>query len=122
MNFSENLRYQMEEKKLNQAQLGKIAGVSQRTISSWLNGQNEPTVYSVAKLADYFAVSVDYLLGREDDLGNIVLSPLTANTPSALFLTSDEQELLNKYRKLEPASKQMILAVLNHTTSLEQKK
>ncbi len=111
----------MEEKNLNQIQLAKIAGVSQRTISSWLNGQNEPSAYSVAKLADYFAVSVDYLLGREDDLGNIVLSPLTENMPDFTFLTYDEQSLLSGYRKLTLDSKQMVVAFLNHILSLEKK-
>ena len=41
--------------------------VSQPTISDWESGRKQPSSKSVAKLADYFGVSIDYLLGRIDD-------------------------------------------------------
>lgn len=41
-------------------------GVSQPTISDWESGRKTPSAKSSIKLADYFGVSVDYLLGREE--------------------------------------------------------
>ena len=95
MNFSDNLKSLMIENNLTQKKISEIAQVNQRTISSWINGQNEPLAYSVAKIADYFHVSVDYLLGREDDLGNISIS----GSP-ALELTAAERELVDTFRRM----------------------
>lgn len=50
---------------MSQAALGKIIGVAQNTICNWENGKREPDFQSIQKLANYFAVSVDYLLGRD---------------------------------------------------------
>ena len=52
--------------KLSQAALGKIIGSAQNTICNWENGKREPDFQSVQKLANYFNVSVDYLLGGND--------------------------------------------------------
>ena len=41
-------------------------GVSQPTVSDWENGRKIPSAKSTSKLADYFGVSIDYLLGRDE--------------------------------------------------------
>lgn len=50
---------------ISQAKLGKIIGVAQNTVCNWENGNREPDQVSLNKIADYFNVSVDYLLGRQ---------------------------------------------------------
>lgn len=42
----------------------KTVGLTQGTISNWKNGKNKPSLDAVNKIAEYFNVSVDYLLGR----------------------------------------------------------
>lgn len=42
----------------------KIIGLTQGTISNWKSGKNKPSLDAVSKIADYFGVSVDYLLGK----------------------------------------------------------
>ena len=54
------------EQGLSQAQLGKLIGVSQKAIDYWEREINEPKASYIIKLADYFNVSTDYLLGRKD--------------------------------------------------------
>lgn len=54
-------------KKISQAELGKIIGVAQNTLSNWENGNREIDNESLIKLADYFDVSTDYILGRTDE-------------------------------------------------------
>lgn len=44
--------------------LEKNIGLTQGTISNWKNGKNKPSLDAVSKIADYFNVSVDYLLGK----------------------------------------------------------
>lgn len=51
---------------LNQSKLANGIGVNQSTVCNWLNGKKEPSIESLWKLADYFDVSVDYLIGRKE--------------------------------------------------------
>jgi len=55
-----------EEKELSQKMLGKELNLSQATIARWETGVRTPDIYSVVILADFFDVTADYLLGRED--------------------------------------------------------
>ncbi len=47
--------------------LEKKIGLTQGTIKNWRAGKNKISADALSKLADYFNVSVDYLLGRTDD-------------------------------------------------------
>lgn len=60
---------QLREKKgMDQKQLGKIIGVSDKTVSSWEINRTEPKMGIVQQLANYFGVSTDYLIkGNQDD-------------------------------------------------------
>lgn len=55
-----------EKKGLQQKELSFDLGVSQPTISDWESGRKIPSAKSTLKLAEYFNVSVDYLLGRDE--------------------------------------------------------
>ncbi len=95
-----------DEKKLSQEEVAKAIGTSQTNIGRWEKGLNEPSSGFVIKLANYFEVSIDYLLGREDDFGNITVtsspsSDLSASSPNA-SLTPEEREILETYRNLPP--------------------
>ncbi len=64
------------EKGLTGIELGKILGVSKQTISCWETGKIEMDYSILNKLADYFHVSIDYLLGRSNER-NLDLSRVT---------------------------------------------
>ncbi len=51
---------------LSQAQLAKMIGVSQKAIDYWERGVNEPKASYVLALSNFFEVSCDYLLGKEN--------------------------------------------------------
>jgi transcriptional regulator with XRE-family HTH domain len=51
---------------LTQNKLADILETTQRKISYWEQGKVEPDLYSLWKIADFFEVTVDYLLGRKD--------------------------------------------------------
>lgn len=55
-----------KEKGIKQIELCKVLGISQGNLSNWENGVYEPDKTSLVKMADYFDVSVDYLLGRDE--------------------------------------------------------
>lgn len=64
--FKEKLKELREESKLLQKQLSAELGVSQVTIARWETGNREPDFDILIKIAKYFKVTTDYLLGLED--------------------------------------------------------
>jgi len=54
------------ENNVSRAVLANAVGVDKRTISFWENGINEPKAGYIVKLAQFFGVSADYLLGLKD--------------------------------------------------------
>ena len=93
-----------EEHRLTQKELAEKIGVAQSNISRWEKEEMEPAAGFVVKLADYFEVSADYLLGRTDDLGAFV--------PPRSDLSQDEQQLLRCFRELPGSSQSLILSMV----------
>lgn len=62
--FKDVLRALRGERCVGQELLAKEVGVSKGIVSMWENGLREPNMDSLIKLADYFGVSIDYLVGR----------------------------------------------------------
>lgn len=65
--FAERLRELRLKKDVTQVELGRLLNLSKQTISSYENRGSTPDPETLQRLADYFDVSVDYLLGRTDD-------------------------------------------------------
>lgn len=53
------------EKKITQLELGKIINVTHVSISGYESGNRFPDISTLERLADYFNVQIDYLLGRD---------------------------------------------------------
>ena len=66
MKFYERLKELREEKDLTQKALADKLKVNFRTISTWENGTRKPDIDMLIKIAKYFGVHTDYLLGLED--------------------------------------------------------
>ena len=63
--MSNRFRECREKSGLTAAELGKRIGVSQAAVTQWETGKKFPSSETLCKLADFYCVSVDYLLGRE---------------------------------------------------------
>lgn len=59
-----NIKNLREDRDLRQRELAAVLNVSQNTYSQYENGVIEWTAEKLIRLADYYSVSVDYLLGR----------------------------------------------------------
>ena len=55
-----------EDKDLTQKQVAEMLSMSQTGYSKYESGENDIPTHILIKLADYYGVSVDYLLGRTD--------------------------------------------------------
>lgn len=58
-----------EEKQITITELERLVGIGRSTIRNW--NKSYPTSDKLQKVADYFHVSVDYLLGREENLNTL---------------------------------------------------
>ena len=61
-----NIRNLREDRDLRQRQLAEVLHVSQNTYSQYETGVIELTAEKLVLLADFYEVSVDYLLGRTE--------------------------------------------------------
>jgi len=68
--FSEMLGALLKEKELTQKELSIDLGVSRNQIHYWIKNKAEPDLEILTRIALYFDVSADYLLGLEDELGS----------------------------------------------------
>ena len=90
-----------EEKKITQKEVAEAIGGTQSNLAKWEKEKIQPAA-DIIKLADFFGVSADYLLGRTDDFGNAV-----ASLPA---LSEDENGLLALYRGMTRAQKARFLS------------
>mgnify|MGYP001156489924 CR=1 FL=1 len=65
--FAERLRLLRNQKNLKQSELGEIVGLTYTAISAIERGRRMTTIEKLVAIADYFDVSIDYLVGRTDN-------------------------------------------------------
>ncbi|OTW73434.1 transcriptional regulator [Bacillus thuringiensis serovar roskildiensis] len=65
--IGEKIKELRKNNKITQEQLGNAIGVSKMAISYFEKGKKSPGRESLEKIADYFNVTTDYLLGRSED-------------------------------------------------------
>ena len=111
MTISEILKDLRKEKGLTQKELSEKLKIGQATVACYENGDREPHIYSLIAYANFFECSVDYLLGRADDFGNV-----TVNKKDEL--SSDEKEFLQTYRTLSKKDK---MRALGYAQALSEK-
>lgn len=67
LSYSERLKKCRNKRKLTQEQLSSLLKFNRSTYAKYETGENQPDYDTLQKLADFFEVSTDYLLGRTDD-------------------------------------------------------
>lgn len=84
-------------------QVAKATGIAQSTLSDWKNGRSIPKMNKMQKIADYFGISVDYLLGNEEK------EKPAAQTGGELGFDDFTYALHNETKKLTEENKQKLL-------------
>lgn len=108
-----------KDKGLLQKELAQLLGVSIGTVSNYETGVHNPEIETLIKLADYFNVSVDYMLGRIKFRAgvDILNSPITSGDKK---LTSGE--LLNDILTLSNEGKKALINYLELLIMKEKQK
>ena len=107
-NFSSIIKDLRKERNLKQKNIADLIKVKSDTYSKWEQNKARASYEDLIKLADFYQVSIDYLLGRSDDFGNITISPSSDYT-----ITRDENLLMSKFKLLSNHEKQLILKQLD---------
>lgn len=98
MDFSIRLENLLEENNLTQKQLSVDLHIANSTINGYVRKNREPDFEMLIRLARYFDVSADYLLGLSDD-----------KKPAPSTLSSNEASLVHAYRTLIPERQELLL-------------
>ena len=64
-NFSNNFKSMRKQRGLTQEQIAETLGVSCQAVSKWETNSSYPDISLLPIIADYFGVSVDYLIGLD---------------------------------------------------------
>lgn len=103
------------ENTLTQRELSQKIHIAQNTLSQIENNIANPSYEVLNLIANFFQCSTDYLLGREDDFGNI-----TIHTEKPTDFSADELNLIKQYRLLQTGYQTLIAKQIDFL--LEQQK
>ncbi len=114
MNTAERLKELRERRGLSQEQLAKIIGVDRTTIVKYETGASRPTRY-LKKIAHYFDVTTDYLLGEEEltPKKGYYLDQETAEIANEMKERPELKTLFDASRKMTPEDIREVNALIN---------
>src|SRR5690625_1517924 len=120
------------KKKITQEELGRKVNVTKVSISGYENGNRNPDTDTLQKLADYFNVSTDYLLGRTDNPDGNSLPDLTKKDEKDI--AKDLEKIINNLstdgyaqfdgksiEDLDEEDKELLIASLENSMKLAKR-
>jgi len=107
MKFGNILRQLREEKELSQVELAKKLNITSQSLSQYELSKRMPDIEMVNRLADFFNVSVDYLLGRIDVKDSSIFSVKEDENKFGIH-----NEIVNEIEKLSPESQEDLEAYI----------
>ena len=108
MEFKDVIKELRKEKSIKQSELADIFQVDRSAVGKWETGKNKPGADLLEKLADYFNVSIDYLMGRQENRGSF----------DAYKRNERDIKLLNTFSKLNDFGKSEALKRINELAEL----
>jgi repressor LexA len=111
--IGEILRVLRDEKGLTLKQMGEILGVSHMTYQRYEKNDTDVSTDMLVKLADFYGVSADYLLGRTD------IKAMAGTTPAEqLDVTAAEQEIIRRYAEFPEELRLLLLDTIRKLVGL----
>ncbi|MGN0629983.1 MAG: helix-turn-helix domain-containing protein [Ruminococcus sp.] len=102
--LGEKLKELRSKNGLTQIAFAEIFNISSGTIAMWETGKRTPDIEMIKRIAEYFGVSVDYLVGHEMPNNNIELQADNSTEQDEALI------LLNRNaKKLSPEKRQQLL-------------
>lgn len=104
-----NLKVLRKEKNISQQQLANILEISQQAINKYENHKVEPDISTLIAMADYFGVTLDYLVGRFE----------SEYSEDNVVITDSEKELILNFKKLTESEKTGVKALIETFNKLK---
>lgn len=105
----------LQKYKITAYKVAKEAGVTQTALSNWKTGKSTPTTKTLQKLADYFGVTIDYLMtGKEEEEKEPQLKPKDKKDIEEILASTEE--LLKQDGLMfdgDPASPEAVESILS---------
>ena len=98
--FSKRLKEEREALGLTLHTIAKMLDISHVSYFHWEQGKNQPSIEKLIKLCEIFNVSIDYLVGLEDDFGAKSYTPPIKVHHNPTPLTPQKKELLEDISNL----------------------
>ncbi len=95
-NFVENLKELLFEQGLTVKEFAQKLGIYESTVYNYMRGSRQPNLRLLIRIADYFSCSVDFLLGRVPEYGEVAYRACPPFPQQLAFLMSYFN--VNKYR------------------------
>lgn len=111
MNFAERLKELRNLKGIYQGDIAKILGVTRQAVSQYERGEREPSYEVLEKLADYFNVDTDYLLGKENH-STYFIDPEVAEIADFLHKHPEHKTLFEASKKLTDEDLQFVIGMI----------
>lgn len=92
-----NLKKLRSKKGVSQRELANAVMVSQQSINKYENHDVEPDISTLIKMADYFNVSLDYLVGREYCAKDVDGTQIAVSRSDIEELKSSVESFIEKY-------------------------
>lgn len=105
--FSETFKNERKKSGLSQRAIAEKLHVSQQTVASWENGTRMPSHEIMGIVANYFNVTVDYLIGRQAVQRALSASPVNENHNEPKEI--DKQNLELSETTVDPLDKELLL-------------
>ena len=104
MGIKENIKILRDKYNLSQRDFAKIAGVTDKAVSSWESGTKEPRMGAIQKIADYFNIQKSNIIEDDgmSDEPSYYLNPKTAKLAQEMY--DNHKVLFDASRKLKPES------------------
>ena len=90
---------------MTQKQLAEKIGVKNYVVANWEQGRTEPSLKDLIDLANLFECSIDYLVGRENDFGQILITK---------DVSEEYSEFISHFTTLSQSKKKAMIDFIKH--------
>lgn len=108
------IRELRKAKGITMKQLGSVLGLAESTISQYETGKRQPDYAALVKLSEYFGVTVGCILGTEKNTPDVSVKRVVKQD---INITSEEMDMILKFRRLDERGKSAVLNTLEHELS-----
>ena len=97
MSFAETLKVLRKERKTTKREICEKTGIAVRSYQSYESEERTPSIDVLNKIADYYNVTTDFLLGRSDSIQIVIDNGLTDSDEE--FLKQNQDQLIQVLRQ-----------------------